>query len=378
MSRPPRLGVISSLAFSLENFRGPLINEWVSRGLSVYAMAPDHNADTRAAMTAIGAEPVDISFERARTGVARDGRDLVRLTRTLRRLDLDITFSFFIKPVVYGLMAARMAGVPRRFAMIEGLGYAFARSGPRSLKDRAITTIASSLYGLSLTQADRVFFVNHDDRHFFTRAGMVRQEQVVQLDGIGVVLDRFQPIRPVTNPITFVMMGRLLREKGVLDYVTAARAIRAEYPKVRFLLLGGPDLNPGSLTTAEVQAWVDEGLIEWTGHVKDVRPWLSRGSVFVLPSYYREGLPRSIQEAMAVGLPIITTEAVGCRDTVDEGRNGFLVPVRDPAALAAAMRRFIQYPDLLVPMGRASRRIAEERFDAQRTNAVIIHAMGLS
>jgi glycosyltransferase involved in cell wall biosynthesis len=162
-----------------------------------------------------------------------------------------------------------------------------------------------------------------------------------------------------------------------LEFVEAARRIKAKYPDTRFLVLGGLDTNPGAISGKEVEGWVMEGLIEWPGHVADVRPYLAQASVFVLPSYYREGVPRSIQEAMAMARPIITTDAPGCRETVIPGVNGFLVPVRDVDALVSAMERFINEPELIEKMGKESRRIAEERFDVHKINRVLLEAMGL-
>jgi len=169
----------------------------------------------------------------------------------------------------------------------------------------------------------------------------------------------------------------MLKEKGVYDFVEAARRVRKRYPAARFVLVGGGDQNPGSVTEAELGAWVAEGLVEWPGQVDDVRPWLARASVFVLPSYYREGLPRGSQEALAMGLPVITTDWVGCRETVKDGVNGFLVPVRDSNALARAMIRFIESPGLIGRMGLEGRRIAEERFDAHVINRRIMEVLGL-
>jgi glycosyltransferase involved in cell wall biosynthesis len=178
-------------------------------------------------------------------------------------------------------------------------------------------------------------------------------------------------------PITFLLMARLLREKGIGEYAAAARAVRRDHPDTRFVLLGGLDPNPHGLRAEEVQAWVDEGLLEWPGHVDDVSGVLADSSVYVLPSYYREGVPRSTQEALAAGRPVITTDSVGCRETVIDGRNGFLIPVRDVEALAGAMRRFIERPALLASMGRESHLLAEERFDVRRINAVMLGHMGI-
>jgi len=178
----------------------------------------------------------------------------------------------------------------------------------------------------------------------------------------------------VLKPVTFILIARMLREKGIYEFVEAARQVRSRYPAVRFLLVGGVDQNPGSLTETELRGWVNEGLVEWPGHVTDVRPWFAQASVFVLPSY-REGVPRCSQEAMAMGRPVITTDSIGCRETVADGVNGFMVPVRDPVSLARAMIRFIESPDLIKIMGREGRRIAEERFDVHAINRQIIEVL---
>jgi glycosyltransferase involved in cell wall biosynthesis len=180
----------------------------------------------------------------------------------------------------------------------------------------------------------------------------------------------------VIEPFTFLLVARLLREKGILEYVEAARLVKAKYPKVRFILLGALDVNPSSLTQKELDSWVSEGLLEWPGHVA-VQPWLTQTSVFVLPSY-REGLPRSTQEAMAMARPVITTDVPGCRETVIENVNGFLVPARDSAALAQAMFKFVEQPDLVGPMGQQSRLMAEMYFDGQQKTQDLISILRLA
>jgi glycosyltransferase involved in cell wall biosynthesis len=172
-------------------------------------------------------------------------------------------------------------------------------------------------------------------------------------------------------------MARLLREKGICEYAEAARIVRREVPHARFLLLGGLDPNPSGLTQNEVENWVSEGVLEWVGHVDDVRPWITSTSVYVLPSYYREGVPRSTQEAMAMARPVITTDLPGCRDTVLDGTSGFLVAPRDAAALATTMMRFVTNPELIKRMGAASRRLAEERFDIHSINRGLLAAMSI-
>ena len=233
-----------------------------------------------------------------------------------------------------------------------------------------------SLYRIALRRADSVLILNEDDVALFLAYRMVPKEKIRLIDGIGLDLNVFQMVPPVWQPLSFLMMGRLLIEKGIYEYVEAARVVKKKYPEARFILVGGIDANPGSITESCVCKWVAEGVIEWPGQVSDVRPWIAQASVFVLPSY-REGLPRSTQEAMAMGRPVITTDVPGCRQTVADGENGFLVPVRNPEALADAMLRFLESPDLVRSMGKRSRDIAESRFDAHKINQATCKAINL-
>lgn len=354
------------------NFRGPLISDLVAAGVQVHALAPDYDDDLRKKIRALGAMPVDFQLTRTGMNPARDGVDTLRLAMLLRRLRPDVTLGYFIKPVIYGTLAAWLAGVPRRVAMIEGLGYVFTVSSDRQpWRRKLLKTLVSSLYRFSLGRAHQVIFLNKDDLTEFVEARLVHEEKTVNLGGIGVDLSDWPVVPTHAQPVTFLLAARLLREKGIVEYAEAARLVKVRYPEARFVLLGGLDPNPGGLSQAEVQAWATEGLLEWPGHVA-VKPWLAQASIYVLPSYYREGLPRSTQEAMAMGRPVITTDAPGCRETVDEGVNGFLVPVRDVPALAEAMLRFVQNPGLIESMGCESRRLAEMHFDVRKINARLL------
>jgi glycosyltransferase involved in cell wall biosynthesis len=370
------IAIISSQAFSLINFRGSLINALVKDNIRVYALAPDYSDEFRQQIVALGAIPV--GFQLARTGMNpwRDLCDMFRLAALLRRLRPDVTLGYFIKPVIYGTLAAWIARVPRRVAMIEGLGYVFTLSGTvLSWKRKLLRRAVSLLYRVALVRAHQVIFLNKDDIAEFVGGGLVDGAKVVNLGGIGVDLADWRLTPAVTKPVTFLLVARLLREKGIAEYAGAAKLVKALYPETRFVLLGGLDPNPGALSQPEVQAWVTEGLLEWPGHVV-VKPWLAQASVFVLPSY-REGVPRSTQVAMAMGRPVITTDVPGCRETVEQGVNGFMVPVRDAGALAQAMLIFVNQPELIAPMGAASRRMAEAKFDVHKINAEILKIMAI-
>lgn len=371
------LAMISNQAFSIINFRGPLVAEMIKRGCTVYALAPDYDDASRAAVTALGAIPVDYSMSRAGMNPVRDAMDLFKLALLLRKLKPDASFTYFIKPVIYGTLAACLAGISKRYAMIEGAGYVFIEDTASNWRRKLLRVFATGLYRLGLSQADRVFMLNADDKELFVSEKMVRAEKVQLLNGIGLDLNHYRMTDPASQPFTFILVARLLREKGIYEYVEAARRIKVTHPGIRFILLGSIDLNPGSVDEATVHEWVSEKIIEWPGQVTDVRKWLAQASVFVLPSY-REGLPRSTQEAMAMGRPVITTDVPGCRDTVSDGVNGYLVPARNAAALSEAMLKLIEHPEFLKPMGVRGRQMAEEKFDVHKINTVILQAMDIS
>ena len=370
------IAIISSQAFSLINFRGTLIKALHNRNVRIYALAPDYSHESREHVTTLGATPVDFQLTRTGLNPLLDLRDFCRLIFILRRLQPDITLTYFIKPVIFGTLAAWIVKVPRRVAMIEGLGYVFTASGGEpSWARKILRTAVSWLYRVALSTAHSVVFLNRDDIAEFVQAGLVVENKVYLLGGIGVDLDlwRIAPVSTVTT--TFIMTARLLREKGVLEYAASARQVKALHPETRFILLGGLDPNPGSLTQLEVQVWADEGLLEWPGHV-DVGPWLAQASVFVLPSY-REGVPRSTQEAMAMGRAVITTDVPGCRETVIDGVNGYLVAARDVNGLAEAMLAFVENPSRAEIMGRESRVMAEKKFDVHKVNAQLLRILGV-
>lgn len=360
------IALITSYAPSLCNFRAPLIRCLVSRGLKVLALAPEIDDKTRAELLKLGAIPVECPMSRTGINPLLDLKNALAMFFILRRLRPDITFGYFIKPVIFGSIAAKLAGVPRRFAMVEGLGYAFTLPDFIPLKRRILRALVCHMYKIGMACAHRVFFLNPDDRDELIDARVVSLEKTILLGGIGVDFTKWPPSPPTINPVTFLMVARLLREKGVEHYVAAARIVKNCHPAARFILLGGLDNNPGAINIESVKTWVSDGTIEWYGHVS-VQPWMEKTSVFVLPSY-REGVPASTQEAMSMGRAVITTDAPGCRETVIDGVNGFLVPVRDCRSLAEKMTLFIERPQLIISMGQASREIAQERFDSLKVN----------
>jgi glycosyltransferase involved in cell wall biosynthesis len=364
---------------TLVNFRGPLIEAMVGAGHRVTAAASGCEGNLAPWFVQRGVAYFNVPIERAGLNPLTDWRMFSRLVLLMRELKPDLAFASAIKPVVYGLIAARVAGVARRAAMITGLGYSFTDNPGDGLAQRAkrlaVRAAARGAYGLALRFADTVIFQNPDDRDAFAAMGLTRATQHVGVvNGSGVDLKHFSPAPMPNGSVTFLMIARLLRDKGVYEYVEAARLVKREKPDARFVLVGPFDPNPAAVKPHEVEAWVREGLIEYRGAVDDVRPQIAACHVFVLPSY-REGTPRTVLEAMAMGRPVITTDVPGCRETLVDGANGLLVPARDPSALADAARTLATDAELRGKMAARSLDIVRQRFASDQVSAAILSAL---
>jgi len=366
---------ISSYARTIINFRGSLIRDLIDLNAEVYVVAPNYDEDIRKDLKKLGAKPVDYFLDRTGMCFINDIRTIIQLLGILAKIRPRMIIAYNIKPIIYGLLAGAIVRIPYRIALIEGLGFAFVQED--SIRKKFICMFAKFLYKLSLCFASLVFFLNRDDSDEFIRLRLVDPRKVRHICGIGVLLNEWQPQPPMLNPITFTLAARLIKEKGIYDFVKAATMIKIRYPHTRFIILGPLDTSPGAIRKAEIDEWVKSGIIEWPGLVLDIRKYIAKTSVFVLPSYYREGVPRSIQEAMAMGRPIITTDVPGCRETVVNGVNGFLIPPMDAKSLANKMEEFILRPMLICQMGGESRRIAEERFNSRKINSMIIKEIAM-
>ena len=368
-----RVAVLGSLPESLINFRGPMLRAMVAAGHEVHALSPAATPTVIAALKAMGVRHHVVPLARTGLNPLGDLRSLLALVGLFRRLRPDCLLAYTIKPVIYGGLAARLVGV-RFYAMITGLGYTFAGLG---LKGRLVGQVARVLYRQALSGAERVFFQNLDNLGVFLAHGLLRGAgQARIIAGSGVDLSHYA-VAPLPAEPIFLMIARLLRDKGVREYVEAARQVKASVPTARFRLAGWIDDNPAAIARMELDGWIREGVIEYLGHLEDVRPAMAAASVYCLPSYH-EGMPRTVLEAMSMGRPVITTDVPGCRETVRPGENGFLVPAGDATALAQAMGRFIGQRDLVAHMGAASRRYVEQRFDVNLVNHVILDTMGLA
>lgn len=439
-----RIIVLASYAPSLVNFRGPLLQTLVALGCEVIACAPESDERIEKAIRQLGAKYEQLTLCRTGMNPFKDLIGFAHLNRLIWKYRPDIVLSYTIKPVIYGSLAAWLVGVPKICSIITGLGYSFTN---KSLFNRLVC----QLYKLALSTNEVVFFQNSDDEREFRRRGIFPYDGIapsekplcemqqyqrtvefrkpnkmpgpptrktVVVSGSGVDLDffsatalrdtyggeqmRMSPSVVVENgqhpelaskrssKVVFLLIARLLRDKGILEFAEAARRLKAMYPECRFQVLGPYDPNPAALRLEEIKVWSGEGAIEYLGVANDVRPFLRACDVYVLPSY-REGTPRTVLEAMATGRAVITTDAPGCRETIKvrpaeegavskakipatliEGYNGFLVPIRDANSLTYAMEQFILKPELCTQMGRAGRDYAQERYDVHEVNKLIL------
>lgn len=375
-SRKPKFLLIGGFASSLINFRGPLLKRLV-QDFQVFAAAPYIDDDIIEKVEAIGATCISTEFERTGLNPAKDLKALLKFRKQIKEIAPDYVLAYTIKPVVFGLKAAKFKGV-KRYALITGKGSGFDET---NLKSKAIAKVVKGLYRDTLKSVDGVIFQNADDQAFFEQNGLLTntvQRGVIEGTGVDMVHYRLKNEPSFPEKVKFLFIARLIKEKGIPELVEAAKLLKKKGHDFEVQLLGWVDPNPGGISQKEVDELHSSGLVNYLGTTDDVRPYIEAADVFVLPTYYNEGLPRTIQEAMAMKKPIITTDHPGCRETVEEGRNGFLIPTRDAQSLADAMERFIKEPEQVLIMGQQSHEMAKEKFDVNKINERLLKFMQLS
>lgn len=353
-----KIVISSNTAWSLHNFRSGLITALIEQGFQVVAVAPEDDYSAR--LKALGCRFIGLPMDNHGTHPGRDLLLLMRYVRLLRSEQPSVYLGYTVKPNVYGSFAAHLLRIPA-INNIAGLGTTF-------VEDNFLTRIVRSLYKGGLYWSARVFFQNREDQQLFVQTGLVRPGVADRVPGSGIDLTRYLP-----NPspslaerdFRFLLVARMLRSKGIVEYVEAARIVRRRFPHTRFQLLGFVDERSAhAISLAEINAWESADLIDYCGKTDDVMPYMAAADCIVLPSFYREGVPRTLLEAAAMARPIITTDSIGCRDAVDDGVNGFLCKVKSADDLAEKMIKMIELSvEQRTAMGQAGRRKIASEFD---------------
>lgn len=378
LNRKKRVVVIASYTPSLKIFRLELLKRMVEAGHDVFAFAPEVDQATIETLNAICVKFIQIPMARIGLNPFIDLKTLYVLWKHFRWLKPDLIMPYTMKPIIYGGIAGRLARIPERCFLVTGLGHVFS-DVHSSWKLSAIRRVSIVLYQLAFAGAKVVFVYNDADDTDIRQNNMVRDtSKVVMVAGSGVDLKHFSRSELPIGPPVFLLIARLLRDKGIFEYVEAAKIVHREFPDAKFKLLGHFDPGANGITREQIEAWVGEGIIDFLGQTDDVRPYLRGCTAFVLPSYYREGIPRSILEALATGRAIITADSPGCRDTVEDGVNGYVVPRRDPEVLAKAMQDLARDPALAAAMGQKSFEMARDKFDVHAVNRLLLERMGLN
>lgn len=381
MKQSKKIVLIGNTATSLYNFRLDLIKKLVQENYQVYAFISEYKDEDLEKIQLLGAIPIVYKLKRGGLNPFFDLISTYELMRKIKKIQPYLVFSYFTKPIIYGSLAAKLAKVPTIIGMVEGLGTPFTlHPNGQSLKIKLIRHIQILLYRLVFPFLEKIIFLNPDDpkdliEHYAIKH---RHGAIEMLGAIGLNLQDYPYKLWQGERVSFIFIARLIAEKGIFEYIEAANIVKEKYPDTIFKVIGGLDLeNPYGLSKEKLDEIIKKNIVEYNGFVSNVPKHISEAAVFVLPSYYREGVPRSTQEAMAIGRPVITTDVPGCRETVVDGVNGFLVPKWNPQALAEKMIYFIENPKQVTIMGNASHKIATEKFDAEKVNQRLLKILGL-
>lgn len=362
--------IVATNGASLTNFRGPFIKDLVARGYRVTCVSIEPPEEMEDEINALGAEYVQVEGSRVGTGIFSGFGMIKAYKKLFKELNPDVCFLYMSKPIAFGGYAAVKSKVKHINVLVNGLENAYYRTG---FKDFIVRCVMSTAYRYVSKRADNVFFQNHDDMNYCRNHRILKKDNAMVVGGSGVDMEYFFRQEMPKEPV-FLMVARLLWSKGIREYLEAVARLKKSFPQAKVMLVGGLDKNDESLSEAELNEYIKKADIEYCGFAKDVRAYLKKCSVFVLPSYH-EGLPRSVIEAMAVGRPIITTDVPGCRETVQDGVNGYLVPVKESQGLFEKMKLLACDAELRNSMAEQSYRICKEKFEVGIVNRSMISKM---
>jgi glycosyltransferase involved in cell wall biosynthesis len=367
-----KIAVLSSHTSSLFWFRMDMMKDFIKNGNEVIALGSEPETEWKEKFNEHNIRYKQLPVDRNGINPIKDIKTLLYLYKFMKQEKPDKIFAYQAKTVVYGSIAAKLNGVSEFYPLIAGLGSIFRGTG---LKNRLIKTIMKTEYWIACKLSKKVFFQNHDDRNEFINHGLINMDKTTIINGSGVNLNKFKPT-PFPEKNGFLFIGRLIKDKGIMEYLEACKKVKENNEEVRCILVGPYDSNPSALKPEELKPYIDSGIIEYFGEQNDVRPYISQCSTFVLPSYH-EGTPKTVLEAMAMGRSIITSDAPGCRETVRDGVNGYLVGVKDTQSLIARMQDLINDPEKCHSMGVAAASITKQKYDVNIVNKSIMETMGI-
>ena len=363
--------VICSLDQSLINFRGDMLQTLLDNGYKVFAAAPNFKIDAFTELMNMGITPIEYKLVRTGLNPWQDVKSILAIRKIVLDNSINLIFPYTIKPVLYGSIAGRITSIST-ISLITGLGFTFSKS---SKKAQYLQRLTEALYRLALPKNKAVIFQNSDDLELFRKKKLISKKQKAYIvDGSGINLQNY-PYRINQNNSerkVFVLVARLIKEKGVELFLEAAKVLKNEFPKAEFHLIGEPEPSASPIKAEQLKNLHNHNIIVYHGFQKNISQHLAASDVFVLPTYYREGIPRSILEALSIGMPIITTNTPGCRETVDNEQNGLLIAPQNLDALISAIRYFLENPETIRPMGIYSRKLAEGRFNVEIINEQIL------
>lgn len=362
--------IIGTYPGSLSNFRGDLIKDLIAYNHSVVAISEKPSNSTKEKIREYGASHLTVEFSRTNINILNEIKSLISLVRIFLKEKPDAVLAYTIKPVIFSGIACLFFSKIRFIPLITGLGYAFGDGG---FKRKLFQILALFLYKLAFIKAHKVVFQNKDNKNKFITKGLVKEEKATVVNGSGVNLNtfKFQEYTNTTPSITFLMIARLLIDKGIKEYLISAQHVKRLYPDVSFIHIGGKENSPNKIDDNFIETYKKLGIVSFKGKIEDVKQDISESSVFVLPSHH-EGMSRSIQEAMAIGRPILTTNIPGCREAIENGSNGFIVEKGNINDLTEKMIWFIKNYKIIAMMGNKSRKRAEDLFDVRKINRKMI------
>ena len=376
MTKNKKILIFANSVNSIINFRYELIKDLKKNNFQITLIAPDFNFENSKKFQNMNIDTINTNLNRTSTNILFEMISIYNLCKLILRLKPNFLLNFSLKPTLYGTICKIFNKKLKVYSMIEGRGYLYLDELDHNIKIKIIRFLLNTILTFVFRFNQKVFFLNDEDKNYFYNKYFFKVSNLLVLPSIGVNLEIFKRTNfnyNISSSTQFIFVGRLLKSKGVIEFINAAQILKKKYNNVTFNIVGGIDVNPNAISRKIINDAVENKIVNWIGEVTDVKFYLNSADIFVLPSYYKEGVPKSILEAMSMSMPIITTRLPGCAETVIEGYNGFFVNPLDQKDLVNKMGKFIQNNDLISVMGKNSRMLAEKKFNVKKINQIFLN-----